>query len=245
MNNEILFNRLFGIGNYNITIDGFFIHGNAVVGGKNVAVIGTCRGVAIDSELALKIADSVLRNIKKSKNKKLAPFPIIFLVDTEGHKLSRHEEFTGINGYFAHMAKCIDFASFSGHKTVSIIHGKAVSGCFLAFAMMADHVCALPNSEIYVMNLQAMSKITKIDYNTLKELSEKSPVFAPGAKNYWEMGGVHEIWKDEDDWLSCLSRALNNAEKTDNRYKLGFERGGRQKTEAIIKLMLEYSSPVL
>ncbi len=240
MNSEITFNRLFGIGNYNLSIDGFFIQGNAVVNNKKVAVFGTCRGVALDSQLALRIADKVLKITKKSIYEKTEPMPIIFLVDTEGHKLSKNEEFIGINGYFSHMAKCIDFASYSGHKIVSIVHGKALGGCYLSLVSMADYVCALPGSEIYVIDLYAMSKITKIDYNTIKELSEKSPVFAPGVKNYWEMGGVHEIWEENEDWNSNLSRVLNNLTKYDNRSELGYKRGGREKTQSIIKLMIDY-----
>lgn len=233
MNSEILFNRLFGTGNYKITIDGYFLEGFAKVGEEEVKVIGTCKGVAIDSKLALKISEKVLDTIIEDMGKRERT--IIFLVDTQGHKLSRFEEFIGINGYFAHMAKCIYLASISGHKTISIVHGEAVSGCFLAFAMMADYVCALEEAKIYVMDLKAMSKITKIEYDKLEELSKKSPVFAPGVYNYLVMGGIHEIWEENSDWRLNLLNAIRKINKADERCNLGYERKGRIFAKKIIQ----------
>lgn len=232
MNSEILFNKLFGVGNYSITIDGFFIEGYARVGSENTKVIGTCRSVAIDSALALRISEVILKTIEEDLN--FNKRPIIFLVDTQGHKLSKAEEFLGINGYFAHMAKCIFLAGRMGHKTVSIIHGEAVSGCFLAFGMMPDIVCALEGSKIYVMDLKAMSKITKIDYNILLKLSEESPIFAPGIDNFYKLGGVHEIWKEEDNWNEKLIQAFNKCSNHDNRIELAFERHGRLYSKHIV-----------
>ncbi len=235
MNSELLFNRLFGAGNYIITIDGFFLHGIANVENKELKIIGTCKSVAIDSRLALNISGQILETILEDKNKDKRT--IVFLVDTQGHKLSRFEEYIGINGYFAHMAKCIFLASICGHKTISIVHGEAVSGCFLAFAMMADRVCALEDAKIYVMDLRAMSKITKIDYEKLLELSKISPIFAPGVYNYWLMGGVHEIWYENEDWHRNLIEAIDNIKMIDDRHELGAKRKGRTKAKEIISLV--------
>lgn len=235
MNSEILFNRLFGAGNYSITIDGYFIEGYAKLNNITAKVIGTCRSVAIDSTLALRISEEILKTIQEDLN--YDKRPIIFLVDTQGHKLSRREEFLGINGYFAHMAKCIFLAGRMGHKTVSIIHGEAVSGCFLAFGMMPDIVCALEGSKIYVMDLKAMSKITKIDYDILLKLAEESPVFAPGIDNFYKLGGVHEIWKEEDDWNEKLIQAINKCSNYDNRIELAQERRGRIHSKTIIDFL--------
>lgn len=240
MNSEILFNRLFGIGNYTIVIDGYFLHGDATVEGENLKIIGTCKGVAIDSRLALKISEKVLETIVEDKDK--SKRTIVFLVDTQGHKLSRFEEYLGINGYFAHMAKCIFLTGASGHKTISIVHGEAVSGCFLAFAMMADKVCALRDAKIYVMDLKAMSRITKIDYQKLIELSKVSPIFAPGVYNYWLMGGVHEIWEEEENWQEKLLQSIKTLEKIDDRYILGFSRGGRIMAKSVIEQIKNYKA---
>lgn len=242
MNSEILFNKLFGIGNYTIIIDGYFLYGDAIVGGENLKIIGTCKSVAIDSKLALRISEKVLETIKEDKGRETDKRPIVFLVDTQGHKLSRFEEYIGINGYFAHMAKCIFLASASGHKTISIVHGEAVSGCFLAFAMMADKVCALKDAKIYVMNLKAMSRITKIDYEKLVELSKISPFFAPGVYNYWLMGGVHEIWEEDENWQENLLQSIQNLEKIDSRYNLGFQRGGRIIAKSVIEQIKKFKA---
>jgi len=82
------------------------------------------------------------------------------------------------------------------------------------------------------MDLRAMSRVTKIPLERLQALAEESPVFAPGASNYWRMGAVHELWSDED-WPERLTAALAAAavaatiSPSDQRAKLGAERGGR------------------
>jgi malonate decarboxylase gamma subunit len=78
------------------------------------------------------------------------------------------------------------------------------------------------------MDLRAMSRVTKISLERLEELAGESPVFAPGAENYWRMGGIHEIWSADDDWANRLAAALDSATDTDGRATIGLERGGRQ-----------------
>ena len=45
------------------------------------------------------------------------------LVDTGGQRLSRRDELLGINGYLAHLAKCLELARLRGHKLISLIYG--------------------------------------------------------------------------------------------------------------------------
>lgn len=224
---NILFDRLFGSEQHNITIDGEFLCGTATVGDGEAVIIGTHNKAAIDSELALKVAGAILAAVSEDSSLSRPPRTIIFLVDTQGQELSRHEELLGLNGYFAHVARCCDLARRHGHRLVTVVHGEAVSGGFLAFGLMADRVCALPDAQVRVMDLRAMSKVTKIPYDKLAVLAEESPAFAPGAENYWRMGAVHELWRAEDDWSSCLSSAVAHAETEDGRAFLGLERGGR------------------
>jgi hypothetical protein len=47
--------------------------------------------------------------------------------------------------------------------------------------VLSDVCFALPDAEIKVMNLPAMSRITKIPLERLQDLSISSPVFAPGV----------------------------------------------------------------
>ncbi len=237
MNINGLLDRLFGPGGHSINIGDNFLHGSAVMGDRQVAVIGTHEHAAIDTALALEVSASILRVIRDDLGRGCSPRPVIFMVDTQGQALSRHEELLCLNGYFAHVAQCVDLARRNGHRTISLIHGEAVSGGFLAFGLMADRVCALPEAQVRVMDLKAMSRITKIPYDRLVDLSADSPVFAPGAENYWRMGAVHEIWSAEADWRSCLGAALEIADAGDKRALLGLERGGRLHAAPIAQLV--------
>jgi len=228
MNDQTTYDRLFGKGNYELVFDGLFLHGTGHIAGRALAVIGTRDHAAIDGSIALQISDAILNVVREDAAKGLSPRPIIFIADTQGQALSRHEELLGLNGYFAHVVRCVDLARRQGHKLLTLINGEAVSGGFLAYGMMADCICALPDAQVRVMDLRAMSRVTKISLERLEELAKESPVFAPGAENFWRMGGIHEIWKVQDDWQQCLAHALDQITTSDSRAQIGLERGGRQ-----------------
>jgi len=228
MNGSAIFDRLFAAGGHNVASDGLFLHGSAEVGGNNVSVIGTIEHAAIDGQLALRIADAILQVVRADAAAGTPPRPIIFIADTQGQALSRHEELLGLNGYFAHVARCADLARRNGHRLLTLINGEAVSGGFLAYGLMADRICALPDAQVRVMDLRAMSRVTKIELKRLEELAAISPVFAPGAENYWRMGGIHEIWSEDDNWPERLAAALSSATDTDDRAAIGLQRDGRQ-----------------
>jgi malonate decarboxylase gamma subunit len=236
MSEQIIFDRLFGADAHKISRDGLFLHGLAEVDGQTISVIGTRDHAAIDVTLALRLADAILRTVRDDAA--TSPRPILFIADTQGQALSRHDELLGLNGYFAHVARCVDLARRQGHKLVTLIHGEAVSGGFLAYGMLADRICALPDALVRVMDLRAMSRVTKINLERLEELAKISPVFAPGAENYWKMGGIHEMWTAQDDWTARLSAAYAGiATSADSRAAIGSERGGRQLAVAIAQLV--------
>ena len=56
-----------------------------------------------------------------------------------------------------------------------------MSGGYISTGMMADACYALADAEIKVMNLPAMSRITKIPLDHLQALAKQSPVFSPGV----------------------------------------------------------------
>ena len=228
MNAQAVFDRLFGAGGHNVASDGLFLHGSAKVGGNSVTVIGTIDHAAIDGLLALRIADAILQTVQADAAAGTPPRPIIFIADTQGQALSRHEELLGLNGYFAHVARCVDLARRHGHRLLTLINGEAVSGGFMAYGLLADRICALPDAQVRVMDLRAMSRVTKIGLERLEELAGVSPVFAPGAENYWRMGGIHEIWSADDSWPERLAAALSRASDADDRAAIGLERDGRQ-----------------
>lgn len=236
-----LFDGLFGAGAHDVSIAGHFVSGNATIATQRVAVIGTWDAAALDIELALNISRAVLAVVAEDTKNKVQPRPIVFIADTQGQELARGQELLGLNGYFAHVARSVDLARRQGHRTLTIIHGQAVSGGFLAFGLLADRICALPGAEVRVMDLMAMSRVTKIPFEKLQELAKESPVFAPGAENYWGMGAVHEIWPESNSgWHTHVAQALALAQtdaQIDQRASLGAERGGRTLSAKVSKVV--------
>ena len=211
--------RLFPAG-HTIRQDGDFLLGTGQTTLGPVAVIGTTNHTEVGVELALALAQAVLDVVRRQPQQ-----AILFLVDTSGQKLRHRDEMLGLNGFMAHLAKCVELARGNEHPIISLVYDQALSGGFLAYGMMADVCAALPEAEIRVMGIPAMARVTRIPEERLKALSESSPVFAPGANNYVLLGGVDALW--DGDLAECLSRALGNIETHDLRRLHGFERGGR------------------
>ena len=221
--NELL-NQLFPAG-HSVTVTNKAIVGEAKTAFGQVAVLGTTEAAAVDHNIALTLSKAVLDVIQRSPGR-----PIVFLVDTVGQALSRGAELLCLNGSFAHLAKCVDLARRSGHKSVSLVTSNAVSGGFLSFGLMADRAYALKDVSVRVMDLKAMSRVTKLDYDRLVELAKGSPTFAPGAENYERMGGIESIWADVSE--GRLAEAFNSIEDaSDLRMQKGATRNGR--TEAL------------
>ena len=221
--NELL-DQLFPAG-HSITVTNKAVVGEATTSFGTVAVLGTTDAAAVDHEIALTLSKAVLDVVQKTPGR-----PIVFLVDTVGQALSRGAELLCLNGSFAHLAKCVDLARRSGHKSVSLVTSNAVSGGFLAFGLMADRAYALKDVSVRVMDLKAMSRVTKLDYDRLVDLAKTSPTFAPGAENYERMGGIESIWADvSESRLSDAFNAIDNAR--DLRMEKGSMRTGR--TEAL------------
>ena len=221
--NELL-DKLFPAG-HSITASDKAIVGEAMSSFGPVAVLGTTDAAAVDHTIALALSKAVLDVVQKAPGR-----PILFLVDTVGQALSRGAELLCLNGSFAHLAKCVDLARRSGHKSVSLVTSNAVSGGFLSFGLMADRAYALKDVSVRVMDLKAMSRVTKLDYDRLVELAKNSPTFAPGAENYERMGGIESIWSDISG--DSLANAFNSIEDAhDLRMAKGAMRSGR--TEAL------------
>jgi malonate decarboxylase gamma subunit len=220
MDVQTLLNRLFPEG-HGVAFDAPFFGGTGTSDGKTVAVFGTTDAAPIGVELAFRLADCVLGVVRDHPGR-----AIVLLIDTQGQRLSRRDELLGINGYMAHLGKCIDLARRRGHRVVGLVYSEAVSGGFLSSSMLADACYALPEASVRVMNLPAMSRITKIPLERLEELRKESPVFAPGVDNYHRMGAIEDIWSDHLDVR--LRDALAQSYTGDHRRTLGEERGGRR-----------------
>lgn len=217
--NELL-DQLFPAG-HSVKVTNKAVVGEAKTVFGDVAVLGTTDAAAVDHDIALTLSRAVLDVVQKTPGR-----PIVFLVDTVGQALSRSAELLCLNGSFAHLAKCVDLARRSGHKSVSLVTSNAVSGGFLSFGLMADRAYALKDVSVRVMDLKAMSRVTKLDYDRLVELAKTSPTFAPGAENYERMGGIESIWADASEArLADAFNAIDNAR--DVRMEKGSERMGR------------------
>jgi malonate decarboxylase gamma subunit len=225
MDARILLDRLFPSG-HDTSFDGVYFSGVGESALQKIAVIGSIDAAPIGVELAFRMAGEVLRIVRDNPGR-----PILLLVDTQGQRLSRRDELLGINAYMAHLAKCLQLARNKGHGIIGLVYSEAVSGGFLASSLLADRCYALPEAQVRVMNLPAMSRITKIPLERLEELSQTSPVFAPGVQNYLRMGAIHSLW--EGDLAQCLAAALDAPIEGDLRRQWGAERGGRNLAQAV------------
>ncbi len=223
-----LFDRLFPDG-HEIGFDGQFFSGTGRSRSGEVSVIGTRDKALIGIELAMQMARTVIQVIKSHPGR-----PILLMVDTGGQKMSRRDELLGLNGYIAHLAKSLDVARRKGHRIIGFVYGEAVSAGFLSSSLLADACFALASAEVKVMNLPAMSRVTKIPVERLEELSRDSAVFAPGVANYVAMGAVRGIW-EEDHLAESLAEALASEDvaQADTRRVFGEERGGRLLASAV------------
>lgn len=233
MNTELLLKQLFPK-QLDYQINGYVIKGNAETEAGPVRILGTVNAAPINQEIAIELAGEILQLIQQ-QNKT----PVVFIVDTQGQNLSRADELLCLNRTFAHLASCVDLLRRSGHANLAIIFGQAVSGGFLSYGLMANEVYALSDSQVKVMDLNAMARVTKIPVEKLKDLSQSSAIFAPGVENFYIMGAINAIWPDlESDWIS---QALLNQQQqlesyiTDQRRVVGQQRQGRQLCNPVIE----------
>lgn len=196
------------------------VTGTATTADGEVTVIGTTDRIEVGVDHALVLAETVLTSTAAHPQR-----PIVMLADTAGQRLARRDELLGINGYFAHLAQTLDLARRRGARLVTLVYGESVSGGFLSFGLMADHIHALPDAQVRVMDLRAMARVTKQPLEKLQALSQSSPVFAPGVANYVSMGAVDSIWSG--DLAQHLLQALRTPADGDRRAAQGAERGGR------------------
>lgn len=231
--------RLFPQG-HDARIDGELLHGTGQLDGTQVAILGTVDHAAIGVDLALALASRVLETVSAWPGR-----PILMLVDTQGQRLSRRDELLGNAGYLAHLSKCFELARQRGHRLVSLVHGEAVSGGYLALGMIADRCFAMADAQIRVMALPAMSRITQIPLERLQELCLSSAIFGPGVENYLRLGALDAVWSVEDALNEKLADALGlskagretSAVAGDDRARRGAELGGRTQAHQVAVAM--------
>lgn len=216
---------------HGIAADGDFLHGEPRLQCQTLTVLGTTNHAPIGVAMALRQARVVLDTIGRHPGR-----PILILVDTQGQQLRRHDELLGINRAMAHLGMAIDLARRQGHRVLGLVYDQALSGGFITSGLIADACDALPEAEIRVMRIPAMSRVTKLPEAMLTELSRSNPVFAPGVENYVAMGGVRKVWRD--DLRAQLQAALAEAPSEDCRVDDGATRGGRRLAASVIDRVL-------
>lgn len=233
MNTESVLKQLFP-NQLNYQIEGYVIKGDAQTAVGPVRILGTVNAAPINQEIAIQLSSEILKLVQQGNKT-----PVVFIVDTQGQDLSRADELLCLNRTFAHLASCVDLLRRSGHANLAIIFGQAVSGGFLSYGLMANEVYALSDSQVKVMDLNAMARVTKIPVEKLKELSQSSAIFAPGAENFYKMGAINAIWPDlETDWVSqALLKQQQHLDSymTDQRRVVGQQRQGRVLCNTIIE----------
>ena len=228
---EIL-NEIFGA-HYNIAETKSVIFGHGKINEQSFHLLGVKESTSFGVEQALIMAERALHILDANTSE-----PVLLLVDVTGQQLSMRDEWIGMHHYFSHLLMCLECLRSQGNPLISLIYNQAIGGAFIAFGLTADTILALPQASVAVMWLDAMARITKLDISELEKLSETSPVFAPGVKNFHQLGGITTIVKPGKVAKALLNAAAKK-NTSDLRAQLGYERGGRQCAYPIIQNVLK------
>ncbi|QIG94864.1 MULTISPECIES: biotin-independent malonate decarboxylase subunit gamma [unclassified Bradyrhizobium] len=201
------------------------IAGKAVLPGAGpVHVLGITQGQPLGVDEAIVLAGRVIEIVRSGDRA-----PILFLVDSSSQRMSRRDELLGLSEYLSHLAKALLLAEAEGHRTVALLYGGSAAGAFIATALAADALVALPGAHPAVMDLPSMARVTKLPIDVLKAKAEATPVFAPGLENMVQTGGIHVVWDENAPLAPQLAAVLQKPQGQDDRGRLGAERGGRRK----------------
>ncbi|MCW8408257.1 malonate decarboxylase subunit gamma [Legionella sp. PATHC035] len=204
------------------------IYGYATLKNQPLHLLGVKESTFLGAEQALIMAQHVI-DILESQSQD----PVLLLVDVAGQELTMRDEWLGMQQYFGHLLECLECLRQQGNALISLVYNQALGGAFIAYGLTADTILALPDAALAVMWLEGIAKVTKIELDTLKELSKTFPVFAPGVQNFYELGGIHEI-VNPSELAEKINLAIQKNNTKDERALLGSERGGRKLAFSII-----------
>lgn len=206
----------------------------------------------IGLEEAYKMAEAVYDTIALDRDKTpSAKRPILLIVDTPGNAPGKLEEIIGMNKATVSYQLALSEARKSGHPTVALVIGRAISGAFLCHGLHAGVVLCLAekyNTMVHVMPLTSIARIIKMPLEELRKHAVESPVFASGPVFVHRLGGINEIIEDIAQARAKIIEAINfqrrtfpAAEKNGigpvGRMMLGIERGGRQALAQVMDKM--------
>jgi malonate decarboxylase gamma subunit len=156
--------------------------------------------------------------------------PILVLVDSGSQRMSKRDELLGLNEYLAHLTKALRLADRAGHRTIGLLYGGSAAGAFIATALAAGTLVAMPDAHPKVMDLPAMARVTKLPLELLQQKAQSTAVFAPGLANMIKIGAVAEQWDPEESLATQFMALLTKTpDDVDGRDRLGEMRHGRLK----------------
>lgn len=210
--------------------DGLLRGSARLADGRTVLIVGVAERTPLGIDGALALSASILDALAGRDDG-----PILVLVDSDSQRMSKRDELLGLNEALAHLAKCLIHADLSGRPTVGLLYGHTAAGAFIATALATRALVALPGAEPEVMDLPSMSRVTKLSLEVLREKARSTPVFAPGLENLAQTGAVLETWDAGKPLAGQLAATLARLDAADERDRLGRERGGRPKAEAVAR----------
>jgi malonate decarboxylase gamma subunit len=210
-----------------VTVGGGRIHGHGPLGdGGEIQVLGIADGAPLGIEDAAFLSGEILADPADRR-------PILLMVDSGSQRMSRRDELLGISEFLAHLAKCLLVAEAEGRRTIGLLYGRTAAGAFIATALAAGTLVALPGAEPEVMDLPSMARVTKLSVDMLREKAKATPVFAPGLDNLAATGAVLTIWDPRAPLDAQLAALLAEPASGDQRDTLGKQRGSRPKAADI------------
>lgn len=243
--------------------------GTALLNGKEVTVLANDAQAVnerfpvvyfgvIGLEEAYKMAQVVYLTLQEDAEKPAdQKRPLLLIVDTPGNGPGKIEEIVGMNKATGAYQLALAEARQAGHPIIAIVIGRAISGAFLCHGLQADHILALKKeygTMIHVMPITSISRITKLDIETLKKLSESNPVFASGAEFFYQLGGVNTIVESVESMREAVLKDLDEVRKQKasgditmtgplGRGTLGETRGGRTaRNQVLTRMKQEYAA---
>ena len=206
--------------------------------GRVIVVIGVDGRLPVGVDEAAWLSRRVLDTLANGNKD-----PILVLLDSDSQRMSKRDELLGLNEFLAHLAKCLMYADAKGHATVGLLYGHTAAGAFIATALAARALLALPDAEPAVMDLPSMARVTKLSIDVLQEKAKSTPVFAPGLDNLVQTGGIAAVLDPGVSLADQLEVALGSIAQSvgskDTRDQLGRARNGRPKAADIAQRVRE------
>jgi malonate decarboxylase gamma subunit len=216
------------------------VHGTGRCAGQDIAIAGVTDGVPIGIDNALLLAQNLLSIIENGGST-----PILVLVDASIQNMTRRDELLGLNEYFGHLDKVLALAASRGHRTIALLYGPAAGGSLIATGLAAQILVTLPGGEPSVMDLPSMARVTKLPLGQLQAMAKTTPIFAPGAENYFLTGAVTERWDTKKPLAGQLAALLARpVDLHDRRDELGLERKGRLEAAQIARRVMAEAANV-